>query len=62
MITVIRIINTLFPCMDYMNHDPNLGGIYSPNALVIRASEQENYEFLPVPKKMSFVVRIVRTS
>ncbi|RIB19969.1 hypothetical protein C2G38_2244844 [Gigaspora rosea] len=34
---------------------PNAGGIYCPNATVIRASEQENYMFLDVPEKMSFV-------
>ncbi|CAG8631939.1 17244_t:CDS:2, partial [Cetraspora pellucida] len=34
---------------------PNAGGIYCPNATVIRASEQENYMFLEVPEKMSFV-------
>ncbi|CAG8720820.1 18622_t:CDS:2, partial [Dentiscutata erythropus] len=34
---------------------PDAGGIYCPNATVIRASEQENYILLDVPEKMSFV-------
>ncbi|CAG8656600.1 17749_t:CDS:2 [Funneliformis caledonium] len=34
---------------------PLYGGIYCPNSTVIRASEQENYEFLENPEKMSFV-------
>ncbi|CAG8491817.1 7745_t:CDS:2 [Ambispora leptoticha] len=34
---------------------PEYGGIYCPNASVIRASEQEAYEWLEVPETMSFV-------
>ncbi|CAI2193827.1 4136_t:CDS:2, partial [Funneliformis geosporum] len=34
---------------------PLYGGIYCPNSTVIRASEQENYEFLENPETMSFV-------
>ncbi|CAG8569121.1 2643_t:CDS:2 [Funneliformis caledonium] len=34
---------------------PSYGGIYCPNSTVIRASEQENYEFLENPEKLSFV-------
>ncbi|KAG9295031.1 hypothetical protein G9A89_017825 [Geosiphon pyriformis] len=34
---------------------PEFGGIYCPNALVIRGSEQEGYEWLEVPETMSFV-------
>ncbi|CAG8518581.1 8234_t:CDS:2 [Funneliformis caledonium] len=34
---------------------PLLGGVYCPNATVIRSSEQEKYEFLEVPKVISFV-------
>ncbi|CAG8525736.1 5942_t:CDS:2, partial [Scutellospora calospora] len=34
---------------------PKTGGIYYPNATVIRTNEQENYELLEVPEKMSFV-------
>jgi hypothetical protein len=35
---------------------PEIGGIYCPNATVIRSSEQALYEFLEVPETMSFVV------
>ncbi|RIA81599.1 hypothetical protein C1645_790068 [Glomus cerebriforme] len=34
---------------------PSFGGIYCPNSTVIKASEQEEYEFLEEPEKMSFV-------
>ncbi|RIA94814.1 hypothetical protein C1645_734517 [Glomus cerebriforme] len=34
---------------------PEVGGIYCPNATVIRSSEQDRYEFLEVPETMSFV-------
>ncbi|CAI2173084.1 18357_t:CDS:2 [Funneliformis geosporum] len=34
---------------------PSLGGVYCPNATVIRSSEHEKYEFLEVPKILSFV-------
>ncbi|CAB4415191.1 unnamed protein product [Rhizophagus irregularis] len=34
---------------------PLLGGIYCPNATVIKASEQEGYELLEKPETMSFV-------
>lgn len=37
---------------------PLLGGIYCPNATVIKASEQEGYELLEKPETMSFVVNI----
>lgn len=36
---------------------PEIGGIYCPNATIIRSSEQDQYEFLEVPEMMSFVVR-----
>jgi uncharacterized protein (TIGR02452 family) len=38
---------------------PLFGGIYCPNSTVIKASEQEGYEFLEEPEKMSFVVNIL---
>ncbi|KAF0520292.1 hypothetical protein F8M41_016421 [Gigaspora margarita] len=34
---------------------PEFGGIYCPNATVIRSSEADKYSFLEVPEKMSFV-------
>ncbi|CAB4484245.1 hypothetical protein RhiirA1_533592 [Rhizophagus irregularis] len=34
---------------------PEIGGIYCPNATIIRSSEQDQYEFLEVPEMMSFV-------
>uniref|UniRef100_A0A1D1Z9Q6 Phosphoribosylformylglycinamidine cyclo-ligase n=1 Tax=Anthurium amnicola TaxID=1678845 RepID=A0A1D1Z9Q6_9ARAE len=34
---------------------PLFGGIYCPNATVVKASEQEEYELLKQPEKMSFV-------
>ncbi|CAG8737185.1 27194_t:CDS:2 [Dentiscutata erythropus] len=34
---------------------PESGGIYCPNATVIRSSEEDKYSFLEVPEKMSFV-------
>ncbi|CAG8451580.1 6652_t:CDS:2 [Acaulospora morrowiae] len=34
---------------------PNAGGIYSPDALVIRDNEKEKYDLLMEPVKMSFV-------
>src|SRR5688572_1660266 len=37
---------------------PLFGGIYCPNSTVIKASEQEGYELLEEPEKMSFVVNI----
>jgi uncharacterized protein (TIGR02452 family) len=52
----------------YRYHEPNrdqwypiplYGGIYCPNATVIKASEQEDYELLEKPEKMSFVVNII---
>ncbi|GET00036.1 TIGR02452 family protein [Rhizophagus clarus] len=48
----------------FQYHEPNkdqwypiplFGGIYCPNATVIKASEQEEYELLEKPEKMSFV-------
>ncbi|CAG8606451.1 11556_t:CDS:2 [Racocetra fulgida] len=34
---------------------PEFGGIYCPNATVIRSSEADKYSFLEVPETMSFV-------
>ncbi|CAG8725544.1 7612_t:CDS:2, partial [Scutellospora calospora] len=34
---------------------PEFGGIYCPNATVIRSSEADQYSFLEVPETMSFV-------
>lgn len=46
------------PKKDHWYPIPLLGGIYCPNATVIKDSEQEGYELLENPEKMSFVVNI----
>jgi uncharacterized protein (TIGR02452 family) len=34
---------------------PDFGGLYTPNALVIRSSESTGYAYLDNPKRMSFI-------
>jgi len=46
----------LEPKRDYWYPIPTFGGIYSPNATVIKADEQKGYRLLEVPETMSFVV------
>ena len=35
---------------------PETGGIYCPNAIVLRGSEQQDYQWLETPQTISFVV------
>jgi uncharacterized protein (TIGR02452 family) len=34
---------------------PEFGGLYTPGALVFRGSEESGYEFLQIPRKVSFI-------